>query len=62
MQNARSNIEVTTSNPEHILMFGALVMHTHLVGAQPHQRKLTGPVVHRVPPPTYSHAKCRSRT
>ena len=33
MQNAFSDVEVTTSNPEHILMFGALVMHTHLVGA-----------------------------
>ena len=33
MQNALANVEVTTSNPEHILMFGVLVMHTHFVGA-----------------------------
>jgi hypothetical protein len=51
MQDASSDIEVTTRDAEHILVFGSLVMDAHLVGAQPYQRELAGRIIHCLSPP-----------
>jgi hypothetical protein len=51
MQDASSDIEVTTRDVEHILVLGSLVMDAHLVGAQPYQRELAGRIIHCLPPP-----------
>ncbi len=59
MQDAMADVEVTTSNPKHVLMLGALVMHAYLVCAHPHQRKLTGRIIHCVAPTNMSQVQCQ---
>ncbi len=54
MQDALSNVEVTTSNPEHVFMLRAFVMYANLIIAQHYQGKLVGCVIHHVSSPTES--------
>ncbi len=56
MQDALSNVEVTTRNPEHVFMFRALVMYANLVIAQDYQGKFVECVIHHVSSLTLSLA------
>ena len=49
MQDAISDVEVTTSDPKEILMLRAFVMYPNLVSPHHHQGKLAGGIIHRVP-------------
>jgi hypothetical protein len=50
MQDAVASIEVTTRDPEQILVLSPLMMHANLLSPQHHQSELAGCIVHRVFP------------
>ena len=58
MQDAMSDVEVTTRDPEHVLMLGPLVMHANLVSPQHDQGKLAGCVVHSLSPTQCPRPQC----
>ena len=51
MQDAMPDVEVTTSDPKHVFMLGALVMYPNLISPQHHQGEFTRCVVHPCPHP-----------
>ena len=50
MQDAVADVEVTTSDPKHVFMLGALVMYPNLISPQHHQGEFARCVVHPAPP------------